>query len=63
MTPKFQSAPDELRPAYFSERLAAFTIDGLLFYGLFLLSLKLADGRYASWKAFLDNAYWSVELK
>jgi 5-methylcytosine-specific restriction endonuclease McrA len=28
-----------------------------------VLSLKLADGRYASWKAFLDNAYWSVELK
>lgn len=27
------------------------------------ISLKLADGRYASWKAFLDNAYWSVELR
>lgn len=28
-----------------------------------VLSLKLADDRYASWKSFLDNAYWSVELK
>lgn len=28
-----------------------------------VLTVKLADGRYASWKAFLDNAYWSVELK
>lgn len=28
-----------------------------------VLSIKLADNRYASWKAFLDNAYWSVELK
>ena len=28
-----------------------------------VLTLKLTDGRYASWKAFLDNAYWSVELK
>lgn len=28
-----------------------------------VLTIKLADGRYASWKAFLDNAYWSVELK
>lgn len=27
------------------------------------ISLKLADNRYASWKAFLDNAYWSVELR
>ncbi|HWL92850.1 MAG TPA: HNH endonuclease [Phycisphaerae bacterium] len=27
------------------------------------ISIKLADDRYASWKAFLDNAYWSVELK
>ncbi len=27
------------------------------------ISVKLLDGRYASWKAFLDNAYWSVELK
>jgi len=27
------------------------------------ISVKLADNRYASWKAFLDNAYWSVELK
>lgn len=27
------------------------------------ISIKLLDGRYASWKAFLDNAYWSVELK
>jgi len=28
-----------------------------------VLSIKMNDGRYASWKAFLDNAYWSVELK
>jgi len=28
-----------------------------------VISIKLNDGRYQSWKAFLDNAYWSVELK
>lgn len=28
-----------------------------------VLTIKLNDGRYESWKAFLDNAYWSVELK
>jgi 5-methylcytosine-specific restriction endonuclease McrA len=28
-----------------------------------VISLKLADGRYQSWKQFLDHAYWSVELK
>lgn len=28
-----------------------------------VISLKLNEGRYASWKAFLDHAYWSVELK
>lgn len=28
-----------------------------------IISLKLNEGRYASWKAFLDHAYWSVELK
>ncbi|MCA9254020.1 MAG: HNH endonuclease [Phycisphaerales bacterium] len=27
------------------------------------ITVKLADNRYASWKAFLDNAYWSVELR
>jgi hypothetical protein len=27
------------------------------------LSLKLTHRRYQSWKSFLDNAYWSVELK
>ena len=27
------------------------------------ISLKLGDGRYRSWKQFLDHAYWSVELK
>ena len=26
------------------------------------LSLKLSNRRYKSWKTFLDNAYWSVEL-
>ena len=28
-----------------------------------VITIKLADDRYASWKNFLDNAYWSVELK
>jgi 5-methylcytosine-specific restriction endonuclease McrA len=26
------------------------------------LGLKLSHGKYRSWKAFLDHAYWSVEL-
>ena len=28
-----------------------------------VLGLKLSNRRYRSWKSFLDNAYWSVELK
>jgi 5-methylcytosine-specific restriction endonuclease McrA len=28
-----------------------------------LLSLKLGNPKYESWKTFLDNAYWSVDLK
>lgn len=28
-----------------------------------LLNLKLTNRKYQSWKTFLDNAYWSVELK
>ncbi|MEM9082612.1 MAG: HNH endonuclease [Planctomycetota bacterium] len=28
-----------------------------------LIRVKLGSGRYESWKAFLDNAYWSVELR
>jgi 5-methylcytosine-specific restriction endonuclease McrA len=28
-----------------------------------VISVRLADARYASWKQFLDDAYWSVELK
>jgi len=28
-----------------------------------LISVKLGQERYSSWKAFLDEAYWSVELK
>ena len=28
-----------------------------------MLNLKLTQGKYQSWKTFLDNAYWSVELK
>ena len=28
-----------------------------------MLSLKLNSKKYQSWKTFLDNAYWSVELK
>jgi len=27
------------------------------------LSISLTDGRYSSWRQFLDNAYWDVELK
>jgi 5-methylcytosine-specific restriction endonuclease McrA len=28
-----------------------------------LIAIRLGQDRYQSWKAFLDNAYWSVELK
>jgi len=28
-----------------------------------LIAMKLTNARYASWKEFLDQAYWSVELK
>lgn len=28
-----------------------------------LISIKLSSDKYASWKAFLDDAYWSVELR
>ena len=28
-----------------------------------VIRLKLRSGRYESWRTFLDNAYWSVELK
>jgi 5-methylcytosine-specific restriction endonuclease McrA len=28
-----------------------------------IIALKLGEGRYQSWKQFLDHAYWSVELK
>jgi hypothetical protein len=28
-----------------------------------LISIKLGHDKYASWKAFLDDAYWSVELR
>lgn len=28
-----------------------------------LIALRLGQDKYASWKAFLDHAYWSVELK
>lgn len=28
-----------------------------------LVNLKLTYSKYQSWKTFLDNAYWSVELK
>jgi len=27
------------------------------------LSVKLSNSKYQSWRQFLDNAYWSVELK
>lgn len=28
-----------------------------------VISLRLGSERYACWQQFLDNAYWSVELK
>jgi 5-methylcytosine-specific restriction endonuclease McrA len=28
-----------------------------------VITLRLSDARYSSWKAFLDDAYWSVELR
>lgn len=28
-----------------------------------LINLRVGHAKYASWKQFLDNAYWSVELK
>lgn len=28
-----------------------------------LISARLSHSRYETWKAFLDNAYWSVELR
>ena len=28
-----------------------------------MISVKLSDNRYRSWKQFLDHAYWNVELK
>ena len=28
-----------------------------------MLNLKLTHSKYQSWRTFLDNAYWSVELK
>lgn len=28
-----------------------------------VIALRLGQEKYASWKAFLDNAYWSVELR
>jgi len=27
------------------------------------INISMVDGRYRSWKQFLDHAYWSVELK
>jgi 5-methylcytosine-specific restriction endonuclease McrA len=28
-----------------------------------VINLRLGSDKYASWRSFLDNAYWSVELK
>ncbi len=28
-----------------------------------VINLRLGNNKYADWRAFLDNAYWSVELK
>jgi hypothetical protein len=27
-----------------------------------VISIKLSEARYHSWKQFLDHAYWNVEL-
>src|SRR5512137_290905 len=44
---------EDTRNAFFSERLSAFLIDGLLFYGLFLLTLRLV---YPNTPVFLNWA-------
>ena len=28
-----------------------------------MIAIKLGNEKYQSWKAFLDEAYWTVELK
>ncbi|MEO0529475.1 MAG: HNH endonuclease, partial [Planctomycetota bacterium] len=28
-----------------------------------MLAMKLVQPKYASWKSFVDEAYWSVDLK
>ena len=28
-----------------------------------MLNMKLSQKKYETWQSFLDNAYWSVELK
>lgn len=28
-----------------------------------MITVRLGQQRYESWKTFLDNAYWSVELR
>ena len=28
-----------------------------------LLSIKLGNPKYESWKSFVDNAYWLVDLR
>ena len=28
-----------------------------------IVTLRLGEKTYASWRAFLSNAYWNVELK
>ena len=28
-----------------------------------VVTLRLTSEKYASWKQFLDNAYWEVELR
>ena len=28
-----------------------------------VVSVKLSEDRYRSWKQFLDHAYWNVELE
>jgi hypothetical protein len=28
-----------------------------------MLTIKLGNPKYESWKSFLDDAYWSVDLK
>ncbi len=28
-----------------------------------VITMRLGDARYSSWRAFLNDAYWTVELR